>query len=107
VVLGCGPTRAFSPARAVACSTLTSQKVFVQSCCKSQFLHKSVNLSFATTIMKDTLMVLCGNSLLQSDFINTFREVNPRRGRPASLAATRSVTQGIYRGISLTRKRNP
>ena len=33
----------------------TSPKVFILSFCKSQFPHKSVNLSFITTYIQDTL----------------------------------------------------
>ena len=38
-----------------------SQKVFINSFCKSHFLHKSVNLSFIITNMKNKLKDLCGN----------------------------------------------
>jgi hypothetical protein len=40
---------------------LISQTVLIKSFCKSQFLHKSVNLFFILVIMKDKLKDLCGN----------------------------------------------
>ena len=40
---------------------LISLKVFIKSFCKSQFPHKSVNLSFIITDLKDKLTSLCGN----------------------------------------------
>ena len=44
----------------VHASTLISQEVFVKSSFKSQFPHKSVNLSFTITIMTHELAILCG-----------------------------------------------
>ena len=38
-----------------------SQKVFIQSFCKSQFPDQSVNLSFVVTNIKNKLTDLCGN----------------------------------------------
>ena len=38
-----------------------SQKVFIQSLCKSQFPYKFVNLLFILVIIKDELTDLCGN----------------------------------------------
>ena len=52
-----------------------SQKVFIKWFCKSLFPHKSVSLSFIITNTKNTLMNLCGNRLLQDDFINTSCEI--------------------------------
>ena len=49
-----------------------SPKVFLRSFCKGRFPHKSVNLSFNVTDMKNKLTDLCGNRLLQSDFKNTW-----------------------------------
>ena len=47
--------RALAPVTCVMVSlphTLTSQKVFIKPFCKSQFPHKSVNLSFIITHIK-------------------------------------------------------
>ena len=44
---------------------------------RSQFLHKSVNLSFIITNIKNKLTDLCGNWLLQNDFIIAFCEIKP------------------------------
>ena len=38
-----------------------SQKVFIKLLCKSQFPHKSGNLSFITTTIQSELADLCGN----------------------------------------------
>ena len=40
---------------------LISQKVFTKSFCKSQFPHKSVNVSFIITNFDNTLTDLCGS----------------------------------------------
>ena len=40
---------------------LISHKVFSRSFCRSQLLHKSVNLSFTITNIKKQSMDLCGN----------------------------------------------
>jgi len=40
---------------------IEKQKVSVKSFCKCQFLHKSVNLSFIITTLKNKLADLCGN----------------------------------------------
>ena len=56
---------------------LISQRVFGRSLCKSRFSHKYVHLFSILVMMKDTLTGLCGNWLLQIDFINTFCEVSP------------------------------
>ena len=53
---------------------LISHKVFIKSFCKSQSSHKSVNLSFIVTNIKNELTNLCGNRLLPNDFMNTFCE---------------------------------
>ena len=50
----------------------------LKSFCKSQFLHKLVNLSFSITDSKNELTDLCGNKLLQSGFINTYCEIISR-----------------------------
>ena len=57
---------------------LISQKVFIKSFFTGQFTYKSVNLSFMVTRMKEKLTDLCGNGLLQDDFINTFCETRLR-----------------------------
>ena len=49
-----------------------SQKVFIKSFGKSQFTHRSVNLSFSITNLKNKLTDLCGNRLLRNNFITTF-----------------------------------
>ena len=40
--------------------------------CKSQFSHEPVNLSLIIANMKNKVTNLCGNRLLNNDFINTF-----------------------------------
>jgi len=55
-------------------SWLISQKVFIKFFCKSQFPHKSVNISFIITNMKNEFTNLCRNALLQND-VNTFCEI--------------------------------
>ena len=63
---------------------LISQKVFIKSFCKSQFPHKSINLFFIITNIKNELTGLRGGWLMQNDFINTFSAINLRRpGRKA------------------------
>jgi hypothetical protein len=42
---------------------------------QSQFPHKSVDISFKITGIQNELTSLCGNWLLQNDFINTFCEI--------------------------------
>jgi len=49
------------------CITQSVFKVF----CKSQFPHTFVNSFFMLVIVKDKLTNLCGNWLLQNDFVNT------------------------------------
>ena len=41
----------------------------------SQFPHESVNIFFAITDIKNKLTDLCGNRLLQHNFMNTFCEI--------------------------------
>ena len=48
---------------------------FCKSFCKSQFPHKSVNLSFIITNIKSQLTDVCGNELLQNDAVNPFCEI--------------------------------
>ena len=43
---------------------------------KSIPAKKSVNLFFISVIINDKFADLCGNRLLQNDFMNTFCEVN-------------------------------
>ena len=62
--------------RASHTHTLIIHKLFIKSFYKSQFPHKSVNLSLLFTNMKNKLTDLCGNRLLQNDFINTLCETN-------------------------------
>ena len=52
-----------------------SQEVFIKSFGKSQFPHKFGNLSFIIINTKNKLTDLCGNQLLQNDFIDTFCEI--------------------------------
>ena len=56
---------------------IISQKVFTKSIFKDQFPHKYVNLSFTNNNIniKNELTNLCGNGLLQIDFIDTFFEI--------------------------------
>ena len=63
---------------------LVSHEVFSSSFCKSQFLHKSVNLFFILVTVEDTLTDLWGSRLLPNDFENTLREIRP----PMSLQGT-------------------
>ena len=51
-----GPRHLFAPHR-----RFISQKVFIKSFFKSQFPHKSVNLPFTITIVKNKSTHLCGN----------------------------------------------
>jgi hypothetical protein len=66
----------------------------MKSLCKSQFLHKSVKLSFILVIMMDELTELCGNRLLRNDLPNTFCEiklhVNRRLDRMHGLGETQT-----------------
>jgi len=50
-------------------SFFLSHNVFTKSFGKYQFPHKFVNLSIMITNMKNTLTDMCGNLLLQNDFI--------------------------------------
>ena len=59
----------------VSCS-LVSHKVFSRLFCESQLPHKSVNVFFIISNVTNNLKNLCGNWLLQNDFINTFCEIN-------------------------------
>ena len=52
-----------------------SQKLVVMSFCKSQFPHKSVNFFSTITNIQNALTNLCGDSLLQNHFMNTFCEL--------------------------------
>ena len=54
---------------------LISHNVFLKTLCESQFPDKRVNLFLISEIVKDKLTDLCGNRLLQNDFINTFCEI--------------------------------
>ena len=47
-------------------------KLFLKSFCRSQLPHKSVNLSFTVTYVKNKLTDLYGNWLLPNDFKNTW-----------------------------------
>ena len=49
-------------------------KAFIKSFGRGQFPHKSVDSSFIMTSMDNELADLCGNRLLQNDFINTLYE---------------------------------
>ena len=64
-------------------TALNSQKVFIMSFCKGRIPHKSVNLSFIITHMKNKLTDLCGNRLLPNDIINAFCERRLRRANRA------------------------
>ena len=48
-----------------------SQKLFTKSFCRSQFPHKSVNLSFIMANINNKLTDLCVNGLLQNDFLHS------------------------------------
>ena len=60
---GIDPDDAFSsvPYEKVLLPTLISQKEFIKAFCKSGSPHKSVNLSFIVTNIKNKLTDLCGN----------------------------------------------
>ena len=50
-------------------------KMILKSFCKSQFPQKIVNLFFTLVMVKAKFTDLCGNRLLQDDFMNTFCEM--------------------------------
>ena len=52
------------------------QKGFLKSFCKVPLPHKSVNLSFTTTNMKNKSTDFCRNSLLINEFEKTLCEIN-------------------------------
>ena len=54
---------------------LISHKVFLKSFYISHPPHRSVNLSFTVTNVKNTMTDLCGNRLVKNDFMNTFYEI--------------------------------
>ena len=56
---------------------LISQKEVIKSFRSIHFPHKSLNLSFIITNVREELTDLCGNGLLQNDFINNFCEIRP------------------------------
>ena len=58
---------------------LISHEVFLESFSRIQIPHKSVDLSFTITSIKNELMDLCGNQLLHNDDINTFCEIRVHR----------------------------
>ena len=66
---------------------------------QSQFPHKSVNLPFIITNMKNKLTNLCGNWLLQNDLMNTsvkwkWTETEPRARNLIGGAVARGVGGG-------------
>jgi len=64
-------------------SVFVSQKVVVKLFYRSQSPRKSVNLSFTISNIKNKSTDLCGNSLLQSIFMNTFCEMSLQESRGA------------------------
>ena len=74
----------------------------IKSFCKGQSSHKSVNLSFIITNMKDQSTDLCGDWLLQNAFINTLREINKQhlvpgqRALQSGLTSARESNRGEY-----------
>ena len=75
-------------------STLISRKAFLKSFCRGQPLHKSVNVSFVITNVKDRLRDLCANRLLQNDFRKTLHAIkcygegfSSERGSPVEFVA--------------------
>ena len=56
-------------------SEFIAQKVIKNSFCRSQLTHKPVNLFVIITNIRTKLSDLCGNGLLQNDFVNTFGEI--------------------------------
>ena len=58
---------------------LFSHKVFLKSFCKSQSLHKSVNLFCISVMIKDKLPDLCDKLTFQNDFLNTFSVIRVHR----------------------------
>ena len=67
----------------LACTTKLLNSFF-----KSRFPLKSVNLSFIIPDVKNKLTDLCGSWPLQSDLVNTFYEINTKRGTTHSDMAT-------------------
>ena len=69
---------------------------FSDSFCKSQLPHRSVNLFFVITHVRNELTNLCGNRLWQNDFINTLCEIKTgpcrEEGRPRLSCAGLPVT---------------
>ena len=60
----------------VCTGAFISHRVFVKSFFISQLSHKSVNLSFPITNIKNELTNLCGNCHVQNYYINTFCEID-------------------------------
>ena len=51
---------------------IISHKAFLKSFRRSQLPHKSVNVSFTITDIKNQMTDMWANGLLQNDLINTF-----------------------------------
>ena len=85
---------------------LSHIKCFEQPFCKSQFPRKSVNLFFMLVMMKDKLTDLCGNRLLQSDYVNTFCEIStlPSEGGVACCVLRQSLGRGCQKSILSSRQ---
>ena len=49
----------------------------LQSFCRSQLHHKSVNVSFISVIVQDKFTDLWGSRLVQNDFKSTLCEIRP------------------------------
>ena len=70
----------------------------------SNFPHKSVDLSFILVMIQDKLTDLCGNRLLQDDFIKNICEVKVRRVSGVGGLCAEWIE---YRGSSLVRNSVP
>ena len=70
-----------------------SQRVLKVVLCRSQPPHNSVNLSLTITNIKKKLTDLCGNWLLQNDFMNTFGEIR------ATARLPRKILRGLFRAL--------
>ena len=66
-----------------------SQRVFIMSFRKSRLPHKSVDSFFMFVVIKDKLTDLCGNELLQNNFINTLCSIG------LTAIVSRSIVQGF------------
>ena len=83
--------------RSVSSQTLIWKKVLTMSFWKSHTLHKSVNLLFIIANVKDKLINLYGNWLLQNDFLKTKCETRsvPQETPSPSVASEQSSARSL------------